>query len=140
NLMVIDDCFGAPTGAPLIADVTALVLRAVFEGKSRPNVAGLYHLAAHGVTTWHEYAAVLVEGAKSLGFPVKLDAARISRVSERDYAAPAKRPLNSRFNTTKIRKTFGIELPYWQVGVDRFLSEVASPFSLFPSLWLPERQ
>jgi dTDP-4-dehydrorhamnose reductase len=132
RLRVIDDCFGAPTGAALVADITALALRNVFDGMSRTNLSGVYHLAASGVTNWLEYASFLVEGARDLGFPAK--PARIAGISELDYAAPAKRPLNSRFDTTKIRTTFGIELPNWQAGVERFLHEIAGPFALFPSL------
>ena len=53
RLTVIDDQVGAPTGADLIADVTAHALRAV---QGRPELSGLYHLVAGGETSWHGYA------------------------------------------------------------------------------------
>jgi dTDP-4-dehydrorhamnose reductase len=52
-LTVIDDQFGAPTGADLLADVTAHALRALLADAGK---AGTYHVAAAGETTWHGYA------------------------------------------------------------------------------------
>ena len=134
SIKVIHDCVGAPTGAPLVADVTALALRRILESGLTADISGVYHLAAGGVTTWHEYASFLVAGAKRLGMPVRLNLSRIERISEQDYGSPAKRPLNSCFDTSKIRRTFGVELTDWQTGAERFLHEIVMPLRTFSPL------
>jgi dTDP-4-dehydrorhamnose reductase len=131
---VVDDCFGAPTGVPLVADVTALALRRLLDGSRDEDVSGIYHLAAGGETTWHNYARLLVAGAERLGISVRVDPANIESISQDDYGSPAPRPTNSRFDTTKIRDTLDIELPDWQVGIDRFLHQIADPLRMFPAI------
>lgn len=119
RLTVIADQFGAPTGAELLADVTALVLR---DGCGTPSVDGIYHLAAGGETTWHGFATFVCEFARRAG--VALRAAAIDPVPTTAFPTPAKRPLNSRLNTSKLRGTFGLSLPDWQGGVGRMLAEI----------------
>ena len=62
ELAVINDQFGAPTGAELLADCTAHAIRVAL---NKPEVAGLYHLVASGTTTWHDYAALVLKSAQS---------------------------------------------------------------------------
>jgi dTDP-4-dehydrorhamnose reductase len=120
-LNVIDDQFGAPTGADLLADVTAHALRAL---PQRPELAGTYHCVAGGETSWFGYARFVVEWARERGHVVKVAPDAIRPVPTSAYATPARRPLNSRLDTTKLRKAFALHLPPWQVGVERMLVEV----------------
>jgi dTDP-4-dehydrorhamnose reductase len=122
RLTVIDDQHGAPTGAELIADVTAHALRATL---MRPELEGLYHLAARGETTWHGYATYVIEQARALGQSLKVH--EIIPIPTRDYPTPATRPLNSRLDTSKLTATFGLTLPHWTVGVERMLHEILEP-------------
>jgi dTDP-4-dehydrorhamnose reductase len=119
-LSVIDDQFGAPTGAELLADVTAHAVRAC---RADASLAGTYHCVAGGVTTWFEYAQVVIEWARANGLPIKAAAGAIKPVPTSGYPTPAQRPLNSRLNTRKLRSAFGIELPHWRAGVERMLRE-----------------
>lgn len=121
HLKVIDDQIGAPTGADLIADVTAHALRHV---RSLPALAGLYHLAASGETSWHGYAAYVIELARRQGMAIRLPSDAIEAIPTRAYATPACRPLNSRLDTRKLREAFGIHLPHWQPGVARMIEEI----------------
>lgn len=121
QLRVIDDQVGAPTGAELIADVTAHALRQTWQ---RPDLAGLYHLATSGQTSWHGYACHVIERARSAGQALKASAAAIEPISTLDYPTPARRPLNSRLDTDKLRLAFGLTLPDWRMGVDRMLAEI----------------
>jgi dTDP-4-dehydrorhamnose reductase len=121
HLRVIDDQVGAPTGAELIADVTALALR---RAQANPGLAGLYHLAAGGQTSWHGYARHVIEWARAHGHPVKVEPHAIEPIPATDYPMPARRPLNSRLDTRKLRHAFDLHLPPWQHGVERMLSEV----------------
>lgn len=124
RLTVIDDQHGAPTGAELIADVTAHCIRQVASPGNRGQVAGIYHLASAGQTTWHGYATHLLDQAARLQPDVKLKATEVARVTTDAFVTAAKRPLNSRLDTAKLRETFGLTLPPWQQGVDRVLAEI----------------
>ena len=120
RLSVVNDQWGAPTGADLIADVTAAALRQVLQtGRG----AGTYHLAAAGFTTWHGYANHVINAAKQRqpggGWVVQA----VDPVPSSAFPTPAKRPHNSRLDTTRLRHTFGVHLPDWRQGVDRLLAE-----------------
>jgi len=121
SLNVINDQFGAPTGAELLADVTAHALRSA---QQRIELSGLYHLVAAGVTSWHGYASYVIDFARQAGIQLKVAADAIKPVPTTAYPTPAKRPLNSRLNTTKLQKSFDLHLPDWKTGVARMLSEV----------------
>jgi dTDP-4-dehydrorhamnose reductase len=121
SLNVIDDQFGAPTGAELLADVTAHAIRSM---GSNPELGGLYHLAAAGETTWCRYARWVLEQAELAGISLKVSSEMIGSISTQDYPTPAKRPGNSRLNTQKLQKAFALTLPEWQVGVARMLTEI----------------
>jgi dTDP-4-dehydrorhamnose reductase len=119
-LNVIDDQIGAPTGADLLADITAHAIRAA---QANLNLAGTYHAVAGGQTHWHGYAHFVIEWARANGLPVKVAADAIKPIPTSAYPTPAKRPLNSRLATTKLQNAFGLHLPHWQQGVERMLKE-----------------
>jgi dTDP-4-dehydrorhamnose reductase len=126
TLQVIDDQFGAPTGADLVADVTAHAIRQVKAGDGGGDVAlaGIYHLVAGGITTWHAYAKYVVALAESAQPAIKIVAREVNAVPTSAFPTPAKRPHNSRLDTTKLQTTFGLQLPHWQAGVTRMLNEI----------------
>jgi dTDP-4-dehydrorhamnose reductase len=120
-LRVIDDQIGAPTGADLLADVTAHALGRALEPGSESS--GTYHLAAAGETSWHGYAQFVLTQAKALGVSLKVQPEDVQAIPTRAYPTPARRPLNSRLDTRKIQDTFGLTLPHWTLGVARMLEE-----------------
>ena len=120
-LKVIDDQIGAPTGADLLADVSAHALRAAM---ADPALAGTYHCVAGGETSWHGYARFVIEWARAHGQPVKVAPEAIAAVPTSAFPTPARRPLNSRLATDKLQHAFGLRLPHWQPGVERMLREV----------------
>jgi dTDP-4-dehydrorhamnose reductase len=151
TLNVINDQFGAPTSAELIADITAHALRTCLPhnapantrtsaslspslstststitstGENTPaGLSGTYHLAAAGETTWFHYAQHVLACAHELGMPLKAGPNAIEPVATRAFPTPAQRPHNSRLNTTKLQDTFGLTLPAWQAGVQRMVQE-----------------
>ncbi|EKP4477844.1 dTDP-4-dehydrorhamnose reductase [Cronobacter dublinensis] len=118
TLSVINDQFGAPTGAELLADCTAHAIRVAL---AKSDVAGLYHLVASGVTTWYDFAALVFDEAHKAGITLKLT--DLLPVETSAYPTPARRPQNSRLNTTKFQQQFGLMLPQWDIGVKRMLEE-----------------
>ncbi|MFY9509937.1 MAG: dTDP-4-dehydrorhamnose reductase [Rubrivivax sp.] len=120
-LNVIDDQIGAPTGADLLADVSAHALR---RASAQPGLSGLYHCVAGGETSWYGYAQRVIEHARGVGQPLKLAPDALRPIPTSQYPTPAQRPLNSRLSTAKLQQAFGLTLPPWQHGVDRLLAEV----------------
>jgi len=121
RLTVIDDQFGAPTGAELIADVSAHAIR---QAVQRPQDAGLYHLAASGETTWNGYAKHVIAKAQQVQSAMKIVASEVAAVPTSAFVTPATRPHNSRLDCTRLQTVFGLMLPAWQQGVDRMLAEI----------------
>ena len=121
SLSVVDDQVGAPTGAELLADITAHCLRTL---SARPELGGTYHAVASGETSWHGYACHVIEWARAHGHPVKTPREAIRAVPSSAFPTPARRPHNSRLDTRRLQSAFGLRLPHWQVGVDRLLAEV----------------
>jgi dTDP-4-dehydrorhamnose reductase len=126
SLTVINDQFGAPTSAELLADVTAHAIR-TFQAHPEQalELAGLYHCIAAGETTWHGYAQFVLEQAAVLGLPLKATADKVAHTATSSYPTPARRPLNSRLDTSKLEEAFSLRLPHWQDGVQRMLIEIA---------------
>ncbi|MEI6026234.1 MAG: dTDP-4-dehydrorhamnose reductase [Betaproteobacteria bacterium] len=120
ELKVIADQIGAPTGADLLADVTAVVLHRL---QMRPELGGTYHCTAAGQTSWHGYARHVIEWARAHGQALKVAPEAVRAIPSSGYPTPAQRPLNSRLDTFKLRHAFGLHLPPWQQGVDRMLME-----------------
>lgn len=125
ELSIINDQFGAPTGAELLADCTAHAIRTAL---SKPEVAGLYHLVASGSTTWFDYANLVFAEAQINDF--KLALKKTLPVATSAYPTPARRPNNSRLDNRKFQDTFNLTLPSWDIGVKRMLAELFTPSGL----------
>ncbi|MBC7203411.1 MAG: dTDP-4-dehydrorhamnose reductase [Pusillimonas sp.] len=120
HLRIINDQIGAPTGADLIADTTALALRQAFKA---PHTQGIYHLTAEGETSWYEYARFIFNQTRQNGILLKISDENINAVDSTAFPTPAMRPKNSRLNTKKLQSTFALTLPNWRNGVRRALIE-----------------
>lgn len=120
TLSVISDQVGAPTGADLLADVTVLALQ---KALNCPQISGVYHLAAAGEVSWHAYARHVIDFSRSQGDFLAVET--VEPIDTAAYQTPARRPLNSRLDTQKLRDTFSLHLPDWQSGVTRMLMEIS---------------
>ena len=121
RLTVIDDQWGAPTGAELLADVSA---HAISHLRRRPEDGGLYHCAAAGETSWFSYAKHVITHARQAQPAIKIKATEIAPIPSSAYPTPARRPHNSRLDCRKLQATFGLALAPWQQGVERMLAEL----------------
>lgn len=120
-LTVIDDKIGAPARADLLANLTAHTFHAC---RADPARCGRYHCAAAGETSGHAYGRFVIEWARTRGHALKTAPNAVCPIATRDYPTDAAIPLNSRLDTRRLQKTFGLTLPPWQPGVDRMLSDV----------------
>lgn len=125
ELSIINDQFGAPTGAELLADCTAHAIRTAF---GKPEIAGLYHLVASGTTSWFDYANLVFAEAKNYDFELALK--KTNPVATSAYPTPARRPNNSRLDNRKFQDTFELTLPTWDIGIKRMLAELFTPSGL----------
>ena len=127
ELKVVNDQIGAPTGAELIADVTALCLYQIAQYKnSAHNLSGTYHLTPTGETSWHGFAQFIIAEALGLGVKFRASFENVQAIITSEYPLPAKRPSNSLLDTKKICNTFNVYMPPWQTHVERLFKELYS--------------
>ena len=137
RLQVVADTFGVPTSAELIADVTALAVHRLQAQRSDASAAaagtadparagGTYHLVPSGETTWHGYATYLIAQAREAGMALTVADSAIAPVPASTFAAPARRPLNSRLSNRRLELDFGLQLPDWRLHVQRFARSLAA--------------
>ena len=124
QLAVVADQHGVPTTTSLLATTTRTLLQRLPQAGGGHFPFGLYHLVPGGETHWHEYACLVVEQARRAGKALKLTPENIRAISSAEYPTAATRPANSRLDTTRLRRTFGIELPTWQSALHKTLEEI----------------
>jgi dTDP-4-dehydrorhamnose reductase len=132
ELKVVDDQIGAPTSAELIADVTSQIVDRCWTGaigadrEQLKKHLGIFNVAPTGRTSWHGYATELVREALRQGQPLRVAEAGIIPVASENHPGAATRPKNSLLNTNRLRQSFSIQLPEWQVDVKRFISKLGT--------------
>ncbi|WP_306396798.1 dTDP-4-dehydrorhamnose reductase [Telluria beijingensis] len=127
TLNVVADQHGAPTGAELLADATALALhRLAWLGKDADELSGTYHLAAAGSTTWHAYGRHVLAQAQAHGAILKAGPEAVLPIASSAYPTSALRPANSRLDCSKFCAQFGLALPDWRHHVDRLIAELSA--------------
>ncbi|KQX96701.1 dTDP-4-dehydrorhamnose reductase [Massilia sp. Root133] len=124
TLTVVADQFGAPTPAALLADLSAHLVREHARARSTGFPYGTYHVAAGGETSWHGYAQFVIGEALAAGKHLKASVDAVAPLATEQYPTPARRPLNSRLDTTRFRTTFDLRLPPWQEGVRHVLRQI----------------
>lgn len=124
TLRIVSDQIGAPTSANLIADVTTTAL---LSAQDSPEMAGLYHLAAAGETNWFDYAKRIFITAAQSGLSLQVSADNLVPIQSSEYPVPATRPKNSRLDTSRIKDTFGVRLPEWELDVDKVVRALCRP-------------
>lgn len=120
QLDIVADQWGAPTRAALVADATAHIIRAL-----DPSLAGIYHLAAAGAASRHEYARFALECARRSGLALQAGPQDLRPVPSAHFPQAAARPANSRLDTRRLRGAFALALPAWQEGVEAVVSELS---------------
>ncbi|MCP8900288.1 dTDP-4-dehydrorhamnose reductase [Gilvimarinus xylanilyticus] len=116
QLNVVSDQTGAPTPARLIAQVSLLAYEKRIE-------SGIYHLAPSGSTSWQGFAQAIFTGCLMHGKKLAITPEAVHPIATADYPTPAKRPLNSRLNLTKLESALGIQLPDWKSQLEQTLEE-----------------
>jgi dTDP-4-dehydrorhamnose reductase len=132
ELKVVDDQFGAPTSAELIADVTSRIVDRCWTGaigadqEQIKKHLGIFNVAPTGRTSWHGYATELVREALRQGRSLRVAEGGIIPVASEKYPGAAARPKNSLLDTSRLRQSFSIHLPAWQVDIKRFVARLGT--------------
>lgn len=124
SLRVVADQIGAPTSTALLGEVTVALIQAMTNADASDSRWGIYHVAAAGETSWHGYAQYVIAGAAARGAVLKTTPSTVQPIATTEYPLPAPRPANSRLDTRKIQRAWGVTLPAWQVGVDAILDQL----------------
>ncbi len=117
ELRIVADQYGAPTWARLLAQSTAQMIVKSEGGVSAKELSGIYHLTPSGRTNWHEYSQEIVRLARLYDEELANKSLLIKPIATSEYPVPAKRPLNSSLDTSKIEAAFGLVLPSWQADL-----------------------
>ena len=123
SLNIVGDQWGSPASSSMLADVTFKIVDAILKNKNF-NDYGTYHVTNEGETNWHQYAILIASELIKLDVKIKCGPDQIHSILTSEYPTAAKRPLNSRLNTDKIKKTFMLELPHWESEVKKVLREI----------------
>lgn len=124
DLKIVSDQIGVPTSAKFIAQITADCIAQINkQSQVSNNYSGLYHLTPKGRVSWYDFACFLVEEAERQGFSLKLKKSKMHAIPSSEYYRPAKRPLNSLLDNSKIQRTFNLEVPDWKQDAQKFISE-----------------
>jgi dTDP-4-dehydrorhamnose reductase len=114
-MRVVADQHGKPTSA---ADLSSAILAIAARMATDRDVAGTYHFANEGVTSWHGFASGIFAGAACRGAKVP---ERVEAITTADYPTPARRPANSALSTDSLTTDFGIGPRSWQNALDDVL-------------------
>jgi dTDP-4-dehydrorhamnose reductase len=123
SLNIVGDQWGSPASSSMLGDVTFKIVDTILKNKNFKDY-GTYHVTNDGETNWHAYASLISSEAMKLNLKVKCAPDKIHPILTSEYPTAAKRPFNSRLNTDKLKKTFVLELPHWELEVKRVLKEI----------------
>lgn len=124
HLRVVDDQWGSPTPAALLAEVTAEFVRRL--GGPTCPAEGIYNVVPRGETTWCRFARFILATAQAQGLAVRCPPDRVEAITTAAYPTPARRPANSRFSIAKVEAALGRRLPEWQDGVAAVVTAIAA--------------
>ena len=120
SLNMVSDQVGTPTSSDALADVTYKIVKTILDDLSFKDF-GTFHMALEGETNWYRYACLVSDESVRLGLRTMMTSKDIKPISSDAYPTLAKRPMNSRLDTTKIKKTFMLKFPHWEEEVKRIL-------------------
>jgi len=132
HLKIVADQHGSPTWSFELARMTADVIGQIEQraddahcslSEATVPVSGVYHVSGAGETTWFGFAEQVIAEMRKLGPDSKL--ATVEAISTAEYPTPAKRPLNSRLDCSKLEKVFRCQMPDWGDSLAAVVRELA---------------
>jgi dTDP-4-dehydrorhamnose reductase len=115
KLRVVGDQKGSPTAAADLATAILDILALIAKDGWKPGYGGIFHATGTGETTWHGLAVAIFEAGAPFGGP----SPEVEAIRTADWPTPARRPADSRLDTSKLEQTFGVTLPPWRDSLQR---------------------
>jgi dTDP-4-dehydrorhamnose reductase len=125
EVRVVADQRGNPTSALDIADGVLRVAANLCAG-SDPAQRGIFHMTGSGDASWAEFAEAIFTASAEIGGP----SAVVTHITTADYPTPAKRPSNSRLDSSKIACAHGVRFPDWRSSLQQVVRRVVLPEDL----------
>ena len=120
TLRVVGDQRGNPTSSDDLADAILAIIALIERDGLKPEHGGIYHAVGTGETTWHGLAVAALEQAATHGRAMP----EVIAIRTEDWPTPAKRPADSRLDTTKLATVFGVRLPPWRDTLNRTVDQL----------------
>jgi dTDP-4-dehydrorhamnose reductase len=118
ELRVVADQIGTPTYAPDLALAVLQMMEKVAAGTlDRVLISGIWNYSNEGVASWYDFAQAI--------FDLSNVDCHVVPIQTQDYPTPAQRPPFSVLNKTKIKTSFGIEIPHWRKSLEKCLVALA---------------
>ena len=113
TVRVVADQLGSPTSAFDIADAILAIARRLAAEPGEASLHGVFHLVGSGEANWADFAEAIFAEAQRFGrAPVAVE-----RIATADYPTPARRPANSRLDTSRLRAVYGVTPPDWRASL-----------------------
>jgi dTDP-4-dehydrorhamnose reductase len=121
ELRVVADQRGCPTCAADLADAILAIATRIKAAGWDPSLAGVYHAAGSGETTWHGLATAIFEEAQRHGAKIP---ASVVAITTGEFPRAARPPANSRLDCTRLEAIFGVQMPHWRDSLSRTIDEI----------------
>lgn len=105
ELGIVADQIGSPTNAADLASAILTIISSVVN-QTKSFVPGIYHYSNEGVASWYDFTKAIFEIAEINCF--------VKPISSKDYPSPVQRPAYSVMDKSKIKTTFGLQIPHWR--------------------------
>jgi dTDP-4-dehydrorhamnose reductase len=125
EVRVVADQRGNPTSALDIAEGVLRVAKNLCAG-GNPAHRGVFHMAGSGDASWAEFAQAIFDASADLGGPT----AAVTHITTAEYPTPAKRPSNSRLDSSKIARAHDVHLPDWRSSLQQVVRRLVLPQDL----------
>jgi dTDP-4-dehydrorhamnose reductase len=119
KLRVVSDQVGCPTWSRMIAETTTLALKQTLAAPDPAAFTGVYHLASSGVTSWHGFAAAII----NLMPATEKKCSQVEPISTAEYPTPTRRPAYSVLGCDKLERTFNLRLPKWEESLKQVVEK-----------------
>lgn len=119
EIRVVSDQLGNPTNALDLADGILTVATHLVAGNN-PAHRGVFHITSRSEASWAEFAEAIFAASSSSGGPT----ARVIHVGAAEYLTAARRPANSRLDSSKLERAHGVRLPDWRPSLETVVSRL----------------
>lgn len=116
-LRIVDDQIGCPTWAGSIADGTVEAISRVTRAAPTDRPWGVYHMACGGETSWYGFASAFLPSGTE-----------VTPIPTGEYPTPARRPMYSVLDCSRLLKVLGVQLPRWDEALESFMKARACHF------------